>query len=196
MPIGVFQQGIQITLDAPPLASTLSASTMIVTLEMPQPNSPGALISQILESAGNPTVSTGSAVIVWKPPAGIAFPTFANLVPLRVRVKLMGHVIWARQGTTLVYLDGQAFGVRSATASGTSVTSLILPSGNGARASDFESWFFLVPKLSSAIYCECRRHPADPRGRSCRSSRRYYPHRHRRVAHGGGNRRSASSISP
>ena len=144
MPVGVFQQGLQITLDAPPLASTVSASTMIVTLEMPQPNSPGTLISQILEFAGNPTVSTGSAVIVWKPPAGIAFPTFANAVPLRVRVKLMGHVIWARQGTTLVYLDGQAFGVRTASPSGTSVTSLVLPSGNGARASDFESWFFLV----------------------------------------------------
>jgi hypothetical protein len=56
----------------------------------------------------------------------------------------MGHVIWARQGTTLVYLDGQAFGVRSTNASGASVTSLVLPSGNGARASDFESWFFLV----------------------------------------------------
>ena len=55
MPVGVFQQGLQITLDAPPLASTVSASTMIVTLEMPQPNSPGVLISQILEFAGNPT---------------------------------------------------------------------------------------------------------------------------------------------
>ena len=32
----------------------------------------------------------------------------------------------------------------AASPSGTSVTSLVLPSGNGARASDFESWFFLV----------------------------------------------------
>ena len=186
MPVGVFQQGLQITLDAPPLASTVSASTMIVTLEMPQPNSPGVLISQILEFAGNPTVSTGSAVIVWKPPAGIAFPTFANAVPLRVRVKLMGHVIWARQGTTLVYLDGQAFGVRTASPSGASTTSLVLPSGNGARASDFESWFFLVQNSPLQFTANVAVPYAGPLRRPCRRSRRYHAHRHRRISHHGG----------
>ena len=54
--------------------------------------------------------------------------------------------IGTKSATQLVYLDGQAFGqLDGKRADGTTMTSLVLPSGAGVRASDFESWFFLVP---------------------------------------------------
>jgi len=76
-----------------------------------------------------------------------------------VRVTLKGHAIWSRQEHGHLYLDGQAFGYpversdqekqfealeehRNRLIGGTR-TNLILPSGAGAKASDFESWFYL-----------------------------------------------------
>ncbi len=66
----------------------------------------------------------------------------------RINVTLRGRFLWqdAADGAAggRLYLDGQAFG-RPVTLPGASQvrTDLLLPSGDGARASDFESWFFL-----------------------------------------------------
>jgi hypothetical protein len=59
---------------------------------------------------------------------------------------LKGNFIWSNAeggagGKTLLYLDGDAFGVESANKR----TGLRLPSGNGRGGGDFEMWFWLVP---------------------------------------------------
>ncbi len=66
----------------------------------------------------------------------------------RINVTLRGRFLWqdAADGAAggRLYLDGQAFGRPVALPGSAQVrTDLLLPSGDGARASDFESWFFL-----------------------------------------------------
>jgi hypothetical protein len=150
MPLGTFRQGLQITLDAPPAPASVSASTMIVTVEVPLAanqggvNSSGVLLGEIVELQGSPAANAN--VITWTPAAGTSFPiTVPAGARYRVRVRLLGHFIWGRRNRTLIYLDGQAFGVPAASATGVPITSLQLPSGNAARASDFQSWFWLAP---------------------------------------------------
>jgi hypothetical protein len=150
MPIGTFMQGLQITLDGPPVTASVSASTMIVTVEVPQPAlstnaSPvGLLASDIVEIQGSPTVSGN--VIGWAPPVGATLPINVPAGSrLRARVRLLGHFIWGMQNNALLYLDGQAFGTPATVAGAAPSTTLILPSGNAARASDFQSWFWLAP---------------------------------------------------
>lgn len=63
---------------------------------------------------------------------------------LRVRVTLRGSCIWAdrAEGTaTDLHLDGQALGRRAMGSDGSPRIDLAFPSGIGAPASDFESWF-------------------------------------------------------
>ena len=59
-----------------------------------------------------------------------------------LRVTLKGHVIWSKAGNQSRFLDGQAFGLPAVDANNQAHTALIFPSGDGARASDFESWFY------------------------------------------------------
>jgi hypothetical protein len=64
----------------------------------------------------------------------------------RLRVRLMGHMIAAIDvSKSPLYLDGQCFANVATLADGTQHLGLALPSGNGAKASDFESWFSIVP---------------------------------------------------
>jgi hypothetical protein len=149
MALGTIMQGLQITLDAPPVPASVSASTMIVTVETPQPalttsaSAAGLLLSEIIELRGSPIVS--SNVITWMPPPGSTLPiTVPAGARFRVRVRLLGHFIWGQQNGMPSYLDGQAFGT-PATGSSGEITALNLPSGNAARASDFQSWFWLAP---------------------------------------------------
>jgi len=63
---------------------------------------------------------------------------------LRVRVTLKGHQIWSQQGEQFIYLDGQAFGKPGLRREDqVPRIDLQFPSGNCARASDFESWFYI-----------------------------------------------------
>jgi Family of unknown function (DUF6519) len=66
----------------------------------------------------------------------------------RARVRLMGRDIFAASTSGSIYLDGQTLGTPG-TRAGTATPrmDLSLPSGAGAQASDFESWFFLAPTL-------------------------------------------------
>ena len=68
--------------------------------------------------------------------------------PPYMRVRVKGHSIWRDQGSQRIYLDGQAF-VKSDSGDVRADTrprlALTFPSGAGIRASDFESWFYLVP---------------------------------------------------
>ena len=77
---------------------------------------------------------------------GISYSALA-----RARVRLAGRDVSAGSGTSLLFLDGQAFGAAGFRADKvTPCTTLTFPSGAGAKASDFESWFFLAPTLTVA----------------------------------------------
>jgi len=143
--------GLQITLDAEPADLSVNLTSMIVTLEVPtdnrHPQSP--LVSTIIDGS----VDVAGNVIVWMPDASslnaafrrsLAYDRFGGLHEnLRMRVVLKGHTIWMFQGIQQMHLDGQAFGEPFVRADEMPGTSLIFPSGSGARASDFESWLFL-----------------------------------------------------
>lgn len=64
----------------------------------------------------------------------------------RARVKLLGSAIFSQSGNTQMFLDGQSFGQQATRQDGkTPCISLQMPSGNGARASDLEGWFYVAP---------------------------------------------------
>jgi Family of unknown function (DUF6519) len=68
----------------------------------------------------------------------------------RVRVKLAGRSLFAG-GLNRVFLDGQSLGAPALRADGaTPRIDLQLPSGSGAAASDFESWFYVAPTQAVA----------------------------------------------
>src|SRR5262249_18917840 len=95
---------------------------------------------------GTPTINPTTKTITWMPPTSFTLPQAANFQQFRVRVTLKGAFIWTKSGNQLVYLDGQARGQANGKRSdGSTMTSLVLPSGVGLRASDFESWFFIAP---------------------------------------------------
>jgi len=64
---------------------------------------------------------------------------------IRVRVTLKGRDTWSGSAGPYIYLDGQVFGEPGTRTDGVTLcTTLALPSGSDARASDFESWFWLT----------------------------------------------------
>jgi len=144
-----FQEGLVVQLNAPPDARAADEANVLVTLELTPSaaSAPAGTLSplvvldgEIVRDASNPNA------VIWRPTASLrerlAALLGSNLA--RVRVTLKGHTIWSEQNTTRLYLDGQAFGIP---ASGTTLKKsrigLRFPSGDGARASDFESWFYL-----------------------------------------------------
>jgi hypothetical protein len=65
-----------------------------------------------------------------------------------VRVRLLGEQIYcAANGGKLMYLDGRALGQAGTRPDNTARIDLVLPSGSGTVASNFEGWFFLAPTL-------------------------------------------------
>jgi Family of unknown function (DUF6519) len=140
--------GLRITLDIPPDPRTLSDSTVVVTIEQTAENGLGAL-AHIM--TGHLTVE--ERVVTWQADSRytgrVAPQTYAasyELPPARVRIVLRGQSIWA-EGPRRRYLDGITFG-RSIDDGGRRRTGLILPSGDGLPASDFESWFFISSGLA------------------------------------------------
>ena len=65
----------------------------------------------------------------------------------RVRVRLEGESVYSGTGNSTLYLDGKSFGSTQTRPDGTSGIGLTLPSGEAARASDFEGWFYLAPTV-------------------------------------------------
>ncbi len=148
--IGTFlQQGLIIQTNAPPDPRSVDEANVIVTLEATSfgENASSTFFSlqvvldgKIVRSFGDPNV------IVWQPSANARerLATLTARALVRVRVKLMGRTIWSEQGGTRRYLDGQAFGIPvTGTGVKKSRIGLQFPSGDGARGSDFESWFYL-----------------------------------------------------
>lgn len=66
----------------------------------------------------------------------------------RVRVRLLGQMIFAAGEAGSLFLDGRAFGTLAERADGEARIDLQLPSGDGERASDLDGWFYLAPTLA------------------------------------------------
>jgi hypothetical protein len=144
--LALFKNGLAITFDGAPDLRALNGGSFIVTLEPLPKTTPGIVA---IASPRNIFVLDGdvSAVdattVVWKVSL-LPEKWLLTFQEIRVRVRLMGYKIWSLAGDQTLYLDGQAFGKPSLRADKkTPCTDLIYPSGNGARASDFESWFYL-----------------------------------------------------
>jgi hypothetical protein len=127
---------------APLLTAAASSST--------SPASEGMLGYVGLIQPGDPSVASSTVSWQLQLPAAEFVPYLSDLslaglgAQMRVRVTLKGRDIWNGSSNPLVYLDGQAYGQPGLRADGiTPCTQLILPSGSDARASDFESWFWL-----------------------------------------------------
>ena len=163
----IISEGLKITLDAVPEQLSVSSATVIVTLEIPASQILGRTLSNELYISLilNGVATVEANVIHWvlnqqaitgaEPDATLIanlLTSFASttaaaarqaILP-RMRVTLKGHDFWSNQGNELYYLDGQAFGQPDMRTDGqTPRTALILPSGAGTLASDFESWFYL-----------------------------------------------------
>ena len=84
---------------------------------------------------------------------GAALATISSLA-LRVHVTLRGSCIWREPGEgdeALLRLDGQALGRPGQRDDGSPRIALALPSGSGAPASDFESWFVIGQRQPPAV---------------------------------------------
>jgi Family of unknown function (DUF6519) len=155
------RDGLQITLDGfpsqplqetPGAVQSVNSATFVVTLETPLSASadPNAILPRnatILN--GEITVANNS--VLWKPELAELLKLLEGPPTLRtLRVTLKGHVIWTVQQGQTLYLDGQAFARPGLRVDGqTPRTDLILPSGAGVRASDFESWLLVPAQIVS-----------------------------------------------
>ena len=170
----VFQEaGLRITLDGPPDPASISNETVVVMIDLPYTSGdqtnplfrqPVAVLGQVGVDPADPTTivwryveqATGGGGNVAVGPAigHLVLPRIPREVVARnalpVRVTLKGHVIWSQAGNPPRYLDGQAFGRPVVDANNRAHTSLIFPSGDGARASDFESWLYIGTQKRAA----------------------------------------------
>ncbi len=149
-PRDILKDGLHITLDGEPDPLSVNSGSIILTVE---PTLPGDGESIFIMS-GHIEVSANNIYWRWgrEEEGGLA-ELFTKLDIFfrgrrsrpRVRVVLKGHLIWSEAGDEVLYLDGQSFGTRGAQRDGTTPRhALSFPSGSSARASDFESWFYLT----------------------------------------------------
>jgi hypothetical protein len=157
--------GLTVTLDHA-VTSPVDGGNFIVTLE-PTVSQPAASATaffraiQVLDSQ----VVSNDRVLSWLPAldpstqvaiqgtlsAGVPPASFART---RVRVRLVGQMFFANGPEGLLHLDGKALGQSGTRADvSTPRTDLRFPSGDGSKASDLESWFYLAPaqQVSAAI---------------------------------------------
>ena len=93
----------------------------------------GASAQQIIISFLNDLISPGAT-----------YQLFA-----RVRVRLLGQMIFASGSSGQIYLDGRAYGQPALRQDGvTPRVDLQFPSGIDAVSSDFDGWFYLAPTLA------------------------------------------------
>lgn len=150
--------GFQIILDDAPDSWTVNPSTMTVTLELPTGLS--TVVSGDITVKGN-VISWRIVPQIKKAPTNTNYPNvgltempdisgmiIVTEVPHRVRIALKGRLIWRTCCDRRIYLDGQVFGRPryELDQNGDTVArcGLVLPSGAGDRASDFESWFYIM----------------------------------------------------
>jgi hypothetical protein len=154
--------GLTVTLDAPP-SSPVNGGNFIVTLEaifdpFPQMQQrtnylearsranflPSTFIRT--ESIIDSTIAVNGSAIAWTMPY-----VKANLLQVytvnAIAAGLLFGKLLGQYGDAQMYLDGQSLGQTATNNDGTTRIDLQLPSGNGSKASDFESWFYVAPTL-------------------------------------------------
>lgn len=147
------KEGLRVTLDGAPDPLSAQDATVIVTLELglggnDLAGGSATPIHTVVVLDGAVTVEDGN-VIRWQAQQNLQqalSQIFDRLGKnsLRVRVTLKGHTIWSAQSEPRIYLDGQAFGLPDRTTGRARARiALKFASGDHARASDFESWFYL-----------------------------------------------------
>lgn len=181
--------GLAITLDNAP-TGRIDTSIFDLTLEVPVPSQiePGAVkegLTPIVLRTCMPLdgqITTQKDTVTWNIPfrdakgkiSGVQLQALAALdflllqgvnyaAYVRARVRLRGADVYAGDGSSRMYLDGQALGDAGVRADGaTPRMDLKFPSGSGSGrgtgsrssagggASDFTSWFYLVPTLTLA----------------------------------------------
>ncbi len=128
-PTDVFLRSVS-ALD-PPLGITVTGN-QVIWLGPPANTDAGELSTRILWEILNLILN-----------ATLTFGAYA-----RVRVRLIGAAVYASSATGNIYLDGVTFGdTGTRTGDGSQCVTLLPPSGNATKASDFESWFYLAPTV-------------------------------------------------
>jgi hypothetical protein len=152
--------GLRITLDGVPLQPTtdpataphtVNPATLTVTVEAPlTPSEASNVVAPQTEAILNGRITVNDNNVQWNPDMGELLKVLEGPPSLRrVRVKLQGDKIWNVQGGRVLYLDGQAFGQPGFRGDGTTPrTDLFFPSGDGARASNFESWLYVPAQIT------------------------------------------------
>jgi hypothetical protein len=149
---GEIQKGLQIWFDVVPDKLSLvggaqpdSSPTVIVSVEVPlDSKAPGTTPDITIILDAQIVVLSDSILLLVKDTPRIVDALVSQQSFVRVRVTLKGHKIFSQRDKEIIYLDGQAFGrTGKREKDGTPCIDLNFPSGSGARASDFESWFYV-----------------------------------------------------
>jgi hypothetical protein len=150
LPTKALQKSLQIWFDVVPDKLSLvgggqppASPTVIVSVETPIES--GAAAPDLTFILDTKITLQSDSILLHIIEQSKLFDQLIRRQPLvRVRVTLKGHTIFSRRGADIIHLDGQAFGKAGMRADGkTPRIDLNLPSGSGARASDFESWFYI-----------------------------------------------------
>ncbi len=135
-------EGILVTCDQAVDPVSIEPDTCEIALLLPSSAVAGLGTQAVTLDCG---LNVTGAVIGVAPSAAAATPlqniftTFPGVASLLGRLRLRGGFIWAA-GNPSIYLDGTSFGAPRAGGG----TDIVLPSGNGVRAGDFELWFSLA----------------------------------------------------
>jgi hypothetical protein len=131
--------GLAITLDRAP-SSPVTEANLIITAE---PATLAKFGDPPVISVLSGDISVTGQTINWTL-NNASLPPALQLQLFRVRVKLLGQMIFADGPDEPTYLDGLAFGRPATRKDGTTARiDLRLPTDTGAATSDFESWFDL-----------------------------------------------------
>jgi hypothetical protein len=151
--------GLEIFFDGPMTAPAGDSGQAIISvvLDTPAPLktiNPAATVANAVFRLSTPLTGDVSmpspTTLLWKPTQGgaelsnlAAFLISENIQRARLQVSLRGSMIWADQGAERLFLDGRVYGKPGVRADSTPRIDLTLPSGDGSRSSDFESWLYL-----------------------------------------------------
>jgi hypothetical protein len=152
------KDGLRIRCDGPLDPQSLTNDTFLVFLDLPLGQMglastfhrvyvPGFVARDPADPAvavWHPPAVTGGPVLTFGPTIGPALDATVPSFSLRVHVTLRGSCVWREGGSEsdgLRRLDGQALGQPGQRTNGSPRIALAFPSGIGAPASDFESWF-------------------------------------------------------
>ncbi len=159
-------RGLTITLDQVPTCP-LSGANVIVTVESAQaaagnanpPPDPGTYLRTV--TVIDTAVTLNGSGITWQVPSTAQSTVVSSLDTsvspgaaaqqwAKVRIRLLGQMIYAAGAAGPAYLDGLALGQPGVRQDNSQRIDLRLPSGAGVVASDFEGWLYVAPCLTVA----------------------------------------------